>query len=74
MVIGLSFSKVNFFVDSPIRVLRPDAYPLKQDILYNEQLLITSGKDILPLTLMQSLPQQSSSFNLVKYVNAKEAD
>jgi hypothetical protein len=46
MAIGLAFSKVNFFVDSPMRNLNPSAYPLKQDIFYNNQLLMTSNSDI----------------------------
>ena len=65
MCVGLAFSKVNFFIDSPQRLLQPDGYPLKQDILYNTQLLKTSGNDIQPAKLMMSLPDQKDSFNLI---------
>jgi hypothetical protein len=34
--IGLSFSKVDFFRDSPDRILQPSEYPLSQKILFNE--------------------------------------
>ena len=44
--IGLAFSKVQFFIDSDARNLVPQLYPLKQDIIYNQELLVQSGNDI----------------------------
>lgn len=35
VIVGLGFSKVDFFVNSPQRVLSPSMYPLKQSIYFN---------------------------------------
>ena len=44
--IGLAFSKIDFFNSSPERNLVPASYALKQKIMYNKDLLISSDNDI----------------------------
>ena len=73
MCVGLAFSKVNFFSDSPQRILSPVEFPSPQDIMYNTELLMTSGSDISPSKLMGSLPEQDW-LNLLPFGNRKEND
>lgn len=40
VLIGLGFSKVQFFIAQPDRVLTPSLYPIQQRILANNQTII----------------------------------
>ncbi len=64
VLIGFGFSKVQFFFDSPERILTPDAYPLKQRIQANLNLMRTSGSDFTPKSIMESLPMYSTAFDV----------
>lgn len=56
ILIGFGFSKIQLYFNSPERPLTPEAFPWKQRILVNEQLVKTSDYDISPQALIESLP------------------
>jgi hypothetical protein len=68
VLIGFAFSKVQFFFNSPERILRPSEFPLKQRIVVNQNLMKTSGNDFAIRDIIQSLPSYGSSFD-ARYVD-----
>lgn len=57
VLIGLAFSKVQFFFSPPERTLEPNAYPLKQRIVMNQNLVrLGSGQNIMPSIFGDNLP------------------
>lgn len=72
VAIGLAFSKVEFFYDSPARNLTPSAFPAGQRILYNQNLLSRSGSDIQPADLLQGLPYADEYFELTPFDKLKQ--
>jgi ATP-binding cassette subfamily A (ABC1) protein 3 len=64
VLIGFGFSKVQFFFSSPERVLKPDAFPLKQRIQVNNNLVKTTGNDFTPKQIIESLPMFTDAFDV----------
>jgi len=56
VLIGLGFTKVKFFSDSPPRQLEPSLFPLKQRIIVNSEIVKKSNNsayDISPQSIIQ---------------------
>ena len=74
VLIGFAFSKVQYFFNSPERLLTPTLFPLKQRILVNSNLIAKSQYDISPSQLMSTLPLYDTAFDATyknySYINA----
>ena len=64
VLIGFGFSKVQFFYDSPARVLSPAEYPMKQRIQANLNLMRTSSSNFTPRSIIESLPMYDQAFDV----------
>jgi len=68
VAIGLAFSKVEFFKESAQRPLVLSAFP-KQQILYNNDLLVSSGDDYTTMEIMKNFASEDDSFDLQMFPN-----
>ncbi|CDW85159.1 abc transporter family protein [Stylonychia lemnae] len=64
VLIGLSFTRVRFLKDGPVRELKPDTFPLKQRVQYNNEFFLNSSmtQSWTPTIFMENLPQSKDAF------------
>jgi hypothetical protein len=65
VLIGLAFSKVQFFFTSPPRPLETSLYPYKQNMIVNEFLVRNSvGNSFSPKEIIEALPNYAEAFTV----------
>ena len=73
ILVGFGFSKIQLYFSSPERPLTPSLLPLKQRLLVNQRLIRQSPFDIPPKTLISSLPDFDTAFDVTykdySYIN-----
>ncbi len=65
VLIGLAFSKVQFFFTSPTRPLETSLFPYKQRMIVNSQLVRSSpGNNFSPKEISEALPNFGDAFDV----------
>ena len=68
VIIGLSFTKVSFFFQSPPRTLLISEYPWEQRLLLNNETIVGTNMSISPQVFFENFDSSSSAYDAT-YMN-----
>ena len=67
MIVGVWLSAIDFSYRSDDRLFTPSLYPLKQKLLFNENIYDVENSNLSPAIFAENLPDYEKSFDVTYY-------